>query len=110
MQTEAFEPAGSSGSACTVTVAGSVASASGTLLDVVARGSPGAANKVQIFNASGGTAFCRFTVGASTAVNTDYPVAPGAMVVIKIKPTADTASVILSAGTGNVYFTLGDGI
>lgn len=114
MQIEAFEPAGSTGIGCTLTVtASNLASASGNLIDVVTRGTPGAANKVWVVNSTSAIAFVRFTTGASTATTSDLPVLPGAGKVFKINQTAVVASVILAAapsGATSVFFALGDGL
>jgi hypothetical protein len=44
-----------------------------------------------------------------TALTSDTPVPPGARMLVDGGPFVNTAAAILSAGTGTVYFTLGDG-
>lgn len=86
-----------------VVVAGSIASASGVL--------PGdRGNQIRIHNATAAIAFVRWTVGASTAVTTDTFIAPGGTEVFTMASSANTFSVILSAGTGNVYAQRGFGL
>jgi hypothetical protein len=112
MQTEAFEPAGSSGAGCTATLTATGAvSVSVALVDPAGRGVAGASNKVLVVNTNTGVAFVRFTKGASTALATDFPILPGAYKVIKINPNADTFSAILgAAGTLPIYAVTGDGL
>jgi hypothetical protein len=91
-----FRPAGTVGAAASTTVA-NVALAGG-----------GAA--VLVYNASSATAF--FRLGAATgltATTADTPVPPGARMLVDAGPFVSNAAVVLSAGTGTVYFTLGDG-
>lgn len=68
-------------------------------------------NTLQIFNNTSAVAFCTWGVGAQTAIaGASYPVAPGAVVVVNCLPQIDTVAVILSSGSGNVYFTKGWGL
>jgi len=98
MDTQAFNPTGGN-----VAVAASTTTASGVL--------PGAiGNQIRIHNAATGIAFCRWTIGASSAVATDNFVSPGGTEIFSINPTVDTFSVILSAGTGDVYAQKGFGL
>lgn len=105
-----FQPAGGTGASATVTVAASTTTASGSLADSVTRGQAGASTTLRVFNATSAIAFWRVTKGSSSAVNTDTPVGPGVTEVFTVPATVDTFSVILSAGTGNVYATLGEGM
>jgi hypothetical protein len=94
--TQPFRPAG------TLALAGSTTSANGTLA--------GGGEAVLVYNASTATAF--FRLGAATgltALITDTPVPAGARMLVDGGPFVSTAAVILAAGTGTVYFTLGDG-
>jgi hypothetical protein len=70
----------------------------------------GGGSSVLIYNASAGTAFFRLG-GASglTATTSDTPVPAGLRMLVDAGPFVSKAAVILSAGTGTVYFTLGDG-
>jgi hypothetical protein len=94
--TQPFRPAG------TASVAASTASAAVALA--------GGGHAVLVYNASGATAF--FRLGATsglTAVATDTPVPAGARMLVDGGPFVSHAAALLSAGTGTVYFTLGDG-
>lgn len=97
MTTKTFMPNGSaSTSAATSTTSASAA------LDAYS-------NNVRVYNAGATAAFIRFAVGATTAVVTDMPIAPGATEVFT-KGNATVASAILASGTGTVYFTCGEGL
>lgn len=83
-------------------------------IDPTAKG----ANQAQIYNEStSAVAFIAFgndnTVGASTGsastYTADYPVAPGAVVVVTIPDGATWVAAKLSTGTGNVLVTPGVG-
>lgn len=98
MDNLAFSPEGDN-----VTVAASTTTASGAL--------PGTrGNQIRVYNSTAGIAFCRWTVGASSAVATDTFVSPGGTEIFSMSPFADTFSVILSTGTGNVYAQRGFGL
>jgi hypothetical protein len=63
-----------------------------------------------IYNAAPTIAY--FKLGAATtltATTSDTPVPPGARMLVDAGPFVNTAAVILTSGTGVVYFTLGDG-
>jgi hypothetical protein len=94
--TQPFRPAG------TATVAASTTAQ--TILLV------GGGNAVLVYNATNATAFFRLG-GATglTATTTDTPVPSGTRMLVGGGPFVSHAAVILSAGTGAVYFTLGDG-
>lgn len=81
---------------------------------------PGNTIQVQVFNQSTtATAFCNFgsdntvtaSVGTGGASTSDYPIAPGAVIVVTVPNTTNQvwAACILSTSTGNVYFTPGFG-
>jgi hypothetical protein len=94
--TQPFRPAG------TVTVPASTSSAAGALV--------GGGSAVLVYNASAATAFFRLgAAGALSASNADTPVPAGSRMLVDGGPFVSQAAVVLSAGTGNVYFTLGDG-
>ena len=70
----------------------------------------GGGSAVLVYNATGATAF--FKLGAATgltATTSDTPVPPGGRMLVDAGPFVSNAAVVLSAGTGTVYFTLGDG-
>ena len=70
----------------------------------------GGGSAVLVYNASGATAFVR--LGAATglaAAVTDTPVPAGARMLMDGGPFVSYAAAILQSGSGNVYFTLGDG-
>ncbi len=91
-----FRPAG------TVGVAASTATSTAVLA--------GGGHAVLVYNEAGATAF--FKLGASstlTATIADTPVPPGTRMLVDAGPFVKQAAVVLSSGTGTVYFTLGDG-
>jgi hypothetical protein len=94
--TQPFRPAG------TATAAASTISASVALV--------GGGHAVLVYNASSSTAFFRLTATTGlTASMSDTPVPPGGRMLVDGGPFVNSAAVILQSGTGNVYFTLGDG-
>ncbi len=94
--TQPFRPAGTASVAATTTAK--------------TVGLVGGGNAVLVFNATSATAFFRLGgAGALIATTSDTPVPPGAQMLVGGGPFVSVAAVILSAGTGNVYFTLGDG-
>lgn len=88
--------------------AGTVSAAASTTAGAVALAGGGSA--VLVYNAAGSTAFFRLG-GASglTASAADTPVPPGARMLVGAGPFVTNAAVVLTSGTGTVYFTLGDG-
>jgi hypothetical protein len=70
----------------------------------------GGGNAVLVYNASSATAFFRLG-GATglTATSADTPVPAGGRMLVGGGPFVNNAAVVLSAGSGTVYFTLGDG-
>jgi hypothetical protein len=94
--TQPFRPAG------TATLAANTTSASVGLV--------GGGTAVLVYNASAATAF--FKLGASAglaAALTDTPVPAGARMLVDGGPFVSVAAGILLSGSGNIYFTLGDG-
>jgi hypothetical protein len=99
-----------------VTVAATNASA--TASTVFPGGNQNDKNQIQIANKTSAWAHVNFgvleggrTVTAAT-VAADYPVAPGAVVVVTVDPEVNAASVILdaaAAGSTSVIFTRGAG-
>ena len=73
-------------------------------------GNAGGYTDILVYNASAGVAFLNFGMAAATATTTspDF-VAPGAMQIINMNCPYTNVAIILSAGTGNVYFALGSG-
>lgn len=68
-------------------------------------------SQIQIANSSGQWAFVKFGAAglAAASVTADYPVGPGAVVVVTVDELATTAYCILASATGAVYFTRGYG-
>lgn len=64
---------------------------------------------MRVYNASAAVAFFRTGPTAPTAVTTDTFVGPGGTEVFSIPTGVEQVAVILSAGTGNVYFQRGAG-
>ncbi|HTQ71558.1 MAG TPA: hypothetical protein VMH92_08710 [Acidocella sp.] len=94
--TQPFRPAGSVGAA---------ASTSAANVALV-----GGGQAVLVYNASAAVAFFRLGgASALSASTSDTPVPPGARMLVDAGPFVTNAAVVLSAGTGMVYFTRGDG-
>jgi hypothetical protein len=95
--TQPFRPAG------TVTVACGTSSVNGSLI--------GAGEAVLVFNATSSVAFITFgtdlTVVATVAAGT--PIPPGARLLVHAGEYALTCAAVLASGSGNLYFTRGDG-
>lgn len=89
------------GPGTTTSISASVTSASGTLT--------GSGNQVRINNATGQRAFFRFGVSSATAVSTDCPIEAGATEVFTRPTNMTVLAVILAAGSGTFYVTVGDG-
>ncbi len=63
-----------------------------------------------VYNATPATAFFRLAGANGAAASTaDTPVPPGARMLVSAGPFVTHATVVLSTGTGTVYFSLGDG-
>jgi hypothetical protein len=70
----------------------------------------GGGNAVLVYNASAATAFFRLGGKSGLSVTTaDTPVPPGGRMLVGAGPFVSNVAVVLSAGTGMLYFTLGDG-
>jgi hypothetical protein len=82
----------------TATIAASTSSAAAALP---------ASDSILVFNSTGVTAFV--TVGATTATSAGTPVPPGARQLFAGGPYVTSAAVVLGSGSGNVYFTAGQG-
>lgn len=72
-------------------------------------------NQIRIENHATDWAYMNFGTlaqcnGTPATVATSMGVAPGAVEVLTIDPSATTASVILGSGTGTVRFTVGEGV
>ena len=75
-------------------------------------------NQVQVANSSSAYAFVIFgnantvtaSAGSAGTQTTDYPVAPGGVVVMTISQFTTYVAVVLASGTGAVYFTPGVGL
>lgn len=73
-------------------------------------GSGGGYVNLRIYNATAAVAFISWGMSAQTAtVAASFPVGPGASPVINMGCPATNVGCILSAGTGNVYFSPGGG-
>ncbi len=91
-----FRPSG------TMSVAGSTSAASTVLL--------GGGSSVLVFNASGSVAFVRFGMEAALVASIgDTPVPPGGRMLVDAGRLVTHAGAVLASGTGDVYFTRGDG-
>jgi hypothetical protein len=65
--------------------------------------------QIEIQNAGGVTVFCRWGIGAQTAVVTDYPVLAGQSKTVTIGSGNNNFAAICQAGTSTVYVTTGEG-
>ncbi|HQT66028.1 MAG: hypothetical protein B7Z78_06300 [Rhodospirillales bacterium 20-60-12] len=71
---------------------------------------PKGGSTVIIFNNAVVTAFVRFgSVSGLVATLSDMPVPPGDRLMLDVGALVNNASVVLASGTGNVYFSRGDG-
>jgi hypothetical protein len=94
--TQPFRPAG------TAALAASTSSANVAL--------KGGGTTVLVYNSSAATAF--FQLGAASGLSASQastPVPAGARMLVEAGPFVTYAAAILAAGTGTVYFTIGDG-
>ena len=95
--TQPFRPAG------TMSIAAGTSSANAPMV--------GRGEAVLVFNTTSGTAFIRFgtdnTVAANTA--TDMPIPANARMLLHAGTFAATVAIVLSAGSGIVYISRGDG-
>ena len=74
--------------------------------------------QVQVYNTTTGIAFVRFcpsstcvaSVGSTGTSTSDYPVAPGSVVVVTVPLGVTYGAAVLSTSTGVVYLTLGVGL
>lgn len=89
----------------TITVSASTTTAAGAF----STGAGIAANAMVIKNPTTAVAFVRWGSGAQTAVATDYPVLAGEQAYVPKGISIANVAVILSTGTGNIYFTAGNG-
>jgi hypothetical protein len=76
-------------------------------------GTPAGTNTVQatdvmLYNSGAVIVFCRWGVGAQTAVATDVPLPPGTVQVF-FKATSDTVACLASSTTSTVYVMPGNG-
>lgn len=62
-----------------------------------------------VFNASANVAFVTFGNGSAIATLGGTPVPPGGSLMLYVGPVVNFAAVLLSAGSGNVYFSAGTG-
>lgn len=77
------------------------------------------ANQVQVYNATTAPAFVIFgstctgltaSAGSGGTNTSDYPVGPGAIIVVTVPSASACAAVILGSSSGLVYFTPGVGL
>ena len=74
--------------------------------------------QVEVYNGANQAAFvvfcaaapCTASVGSAGTQTSDYPIAPGAVIVMTVPTGTTLAGVVLSSGTGTVYFTPGVGL
>lgn len=70
----------------------------------------GGGESLLVTNASGSVAFVRLGNDKTvTATTSDTPVLPSTCILLGVNPLITTAAAVLASGTGDVYFTLGDG-
>lgn len=77
------------------------------------------ANQIQVYNATTAPAFVIFgttctglaaATGSAGTATSDYPVGPGAVIVVTVPAYTACAAVILGSSSGLVYFTPGAGL
>jgi hypothetical protein len=66
------------------------------------------ATDVMLYNSGTTLAFCRWGVGAQTAVATDVPIPPGTVQVF-FKGVSDTVACIMGSGSATIYVMPGNG-
>jgi hypothetical protein len=66
------------------------------------------ATDVMLYNSGTTLAFCRWGVGAQTAVATDVPI-PAGTVQVFFKGVSDTVACIMASGTATIYVMPGNG-
>jgi hypothetical protein len=94
--TQPFRPAG------TATIAASTSSGNIALI--------GGGTALLVYNAASETAFFRLGASSDLAASAaDTPVPPGQMMLVDGGPFIRYAAAILASGSGNLYFTIGDG-
>ena len=93
--TQPFRPAG------TATLAAGTASASVPLV--------GAGGTVLVTNATNAVAFVRLGTSTVTATLADVPVLPNSRIVLAGGGGIHYAAAVLASGTGQVFFSVGDG-
>ncbi len=96
MSNAAFYPIGA-----TVTQAATASSGGAALA--------GNGESVRVVNDTTSMAFVKFGVGAQTATAADLPIPATSVEVFRIPDNVTHYAVILATGTGNVYFTRGEG-
>lgn len=70
----------------------------------------GEGETILVTNAATNVAFVRFGADASvTATAGDLPVLPGTCILIGVNTLIKYAAAVLASGSGQVYFTVGDG-
>jgi hypothetical protein len=92
--------------------------ASGTSASIAIANPTSSSKQVQVYNSTAQAAFviacltssCTASVGSAGTSTTDYPVAPGAVIVMTIPTNSTYVAVILTSGTGAVYFSYGVGL
>jgi hypothetical protein len=73
-------------------------------------GFAGGYSDLEVYNGSTGVAFIAYGTSPATATTSspDF-VAPGAIVILNMGMPATNVAIILSSGSGNVYFAVGEG-
>ena len=70
----------------------------------------GSGEAVLVYNATGVLAFIRFGMDASVvASSADMPIPPGSRMLIHAGEFSKTVAAILTSGSGNLYFSRGQG-
>ena len=71
----------------------------------------GEGETILVTNAATDVAFVRFgaDAGVTAATTADLPVLPGTCILIGVNTLIKYAAAVLSSGSGQVYFTIGDG-
>lgn len=91
--------------------------ASGTSASIALSAQVSGSMQVQVYNSAATVAFviacltstCTASVGSGGASATDYPIAPGAVIVMSVPNGTTYMAAILTSGSGAVYLTPGVG-
>lgn len=96
----------------------STVAASGTSAQIALAVTAQPTTQIQVYNAATTAAFvvfcasatCTASAGSAGTSTADYPIGPGAVIVVTVPTGTTNVGVILVSGSGTVYFTPGAGL